>query len=151
MHCYCNSYNTSQTGRSGARMIVDNKTYWWRGALKTNGSANAICVNPLNWWQRGAAPARDNAGSLPFPSAPFGRSAKPLPALVHNLTGAACRDSLLQVDVPWSAPSGFTDKLSLLFGSYHLNDYGFFYDALRRNAVDRVSAWEGKNRAGVGR
>lgn len=135
------SYNTSQTGRSGARMIVDGKTYWWQGKLITGGAPNAICVNPLDWSRRGAAPAGANAGSLPFPTAPFGTTAKPLPALVRNLTGAQCRDSLLEVDVPWSAPSGFTDKLSIIFGSYHLNDYGFFYDALRRNAIDRVAGW----------
>lgn len=139
------SYNTIEAGRSGARMIVDNKTYWWRGALKINGQAKAICVNPLIWNERGSAPASANAGSLPFPTAPFGRAAKPLPALVRNLTGAVCRDSLLEVDVPWSAPSGFIDKLSLIFGSYHLNDYGFFYDALRRNAIDRVGAWTAAN------
>ncbi|WEK42486.1 MAG: DUF3089 domain-containing protein [Candidatus Sphingomonas colombiensis] len=138
------SYNTSQVGRSGARMIVDGKNYWWRGKLVTNGAPNAVCVNPLTWRRQVAAPASANTGSLPFPEAPFGGAAKPLPPLVRNLTGAACRDSLLEVDVPWSAPSGFIDKLSLVFGSYHLNDYGFFYDALRQNAIGRVDAWRTK-------
>ena len=141
------SYNTSQVGRSGARMIVDTKTYWWRGALVLDGKSNAICVNPLNWSQKDAAPASANAGSLPFPAAPFGSTAKPLPELVRNLTGAVCHDRLLDVDIPWSAPSGFIDKLSVALGSYHLNDYGIFYDALRRNAVDRVDAWRGVNAA----
>lgn len=140
------SYNTSETGRGGARMLVDNKTYWWRGALRTNGQARAICVNPLTWRQRGAGPASANTGSLPFPRAPFGHAARPLPILVRNLTGAFCRDSLLDVDIPWTAPSGFIDRLSLLFGSYHLNDYGMFYDALGRNAVDRIDAWTATGR-----
>lgn len=140
------SYNTSQAGRSGARMIVDGRNYWWRGKFVTNGKPNSICVNPLNWKQQGAAPANANGGSLPFPTAPFGTTAKPLPALVTKLSGAECRNSLLEINVPWGAPSGFTDKLSWIFGSYHLNDYGLFYDALRRNAIDRSRAWMTANR-----
>jgi hypothetical protein len=139
------SYNTSQEGRSGARMIVDNKTYWWRGKRVTNGPSNAICVNPLTWRQQGTAPASTDGGSLPFPKGPWGSGARPLPNLAVNLTGAACRKNLLEIDVPWSAPSGFRDKLTVFFGSYHLNDYGIFYDALRRNAVDRVMAWQRAN------
>ena len=142
------SYNTNQTGRTGARMITNGKRYWWRGKLEADGKSNAVCVNPLNWKQQGAAPASANIGSLPFPVAPFGQTAKPLPALVVNLTGAVCHERLLDVDVPWSAPSGFIDKLSLALGSYHLNDYGFFYDALRRNAVDKVAVWREKNSTG---
>lgn len=139
------SYNTSETGRSGARMIVDNRAYWWRGRHVTNGRSRAICVNPLTWRRDGAASASTNGGSLPFPAAPFGRTAKPLLPLVPALTGATCRDGLLDVHIPWSAPSGFVDKLSIVFGSYHLNDYGIFYDALRRNAADRVAAWQAAN------
>lgn len=135
------SYNTSEAGRNGARMIVDNRDYWWRGRHVVNGRSRAICVNPLTWRQERAASASANDGSLPFPAAPFGSSAKPLPALAPNLTGAACRHGLLEVVVPWSAPTGYINKLSLAFGSYQLNDYGMFYAALRRNAVDRVAAW----------
>lgn len=141
------SYNTSEAGRSGTRMITDNRAYWWRGVHVVNGRSRALCVNPLTWRRHGAAPKDANHGSLPFPAAPFGTAAGTLPALVPHLTGAACRDGLLEVEVPWSAPSGFMDKLSILFGSYHLNEYGLFYDALRRNAVDRVAAWQVANHA----
>ena len=136
------SYNTSEAGRSGARMITDNRTYWWRGALTTHGRSNALCVNPLSWRNEGYAPGSANPGSLPFPKAPFARAAAPLPALAPQLTGAACDDHLLAVKIPWSAPSGFTDALSWLFGSYHLNDYGIFYASLRRNAINRVAAMQ---------
>ena len=139
------SYNTSQVGRTGARMISKGKRYWWHGKLEPDGKSEAICVNPLSWKQ-GAAPASANGGSLPFPVAPFGHTAKPLPALVPHLTGATCHEHLLDVDIGWSAPSGFIDKLSLGLGSYHLNDYGIFYDAIRRNAIDRVGAWQEKQR-----
>ena len=139
------SYNASQVGRTGARMISQKKAYWWRGARTTNGRSNALCVNPLDWSQADTAPASANPGSLPFPHPPFGRTATQLPALVPHLTGAACHDHLLDVDIPWSAPSGFTDKLSVLFGSYHLNDYGLFYGALRKNAIERSKSWIGSH------
>ncbi|CAN5293628.1 DUF3089 domain-containing protein [soil metagenome] len=139
------SYNTSETGRSGARRIVDTRDYWWRGQHVTNGPSRAICVNPLSWRREGAAPASANHGSLPFPKAPFARAAGRLPALVPELTGAACRNGLLDVHISWTAPAGFIDKLSLALGSYHLNDYGIFYDALRRNSVERVAAWQEAN------
>lgn len=142
------SYNASEVGRTGARMITDNRAYWWRGAHLTEGRSRALCVNPLTWRRAGGASAAANPGSLPFPTAPFGRSAQTFPALVPALTGATCRDGLLEVRVPWSAGSGFIDKLSLIFGSYHLNDYGLFYEALRRNAAERVAAWR---RANAGR
>jgi hypothetical protein len=139
------SYNTSETRRRGARRIVDTRDYWWRGRHLINGPSRAICVNPLTWRREGAAPASGNRGSLPFPEAPFARAAGRLPALVPELTGAVCQNGLLDIHIPWSAPAGFIDKLSLALGSYHLNDYGIFYDALRRNSAARVAAWRAAN------
>ena len=136
------SWNTAQAGRKGARMIIDNHAYWWRGAHLKPGPARAICVNPLTWNETGAAPASANPGSLPFPPAPFPTKAGVLPALTPHLTGAQCRDGLLTVDIPGDAPKGFHDTISLLTGSYHLTDYGVFYAAIRANAVDRVAAWK---------
>lgn len=134
----CRTTPASQRGRSGARILIDDKVYWWRGALKDRDQAPAVCVNPLTWTAADAAPAAANPGSLPFPTAPFGPGPKPL-ALTAHLTGAVSRNGLLDVDVPWSAPAGFHDTLTLWFGSYHLNDYGVFYTALRRNAGERVA------------
>lgn len=134
------SYNTSQFGRSGARMLIDDKTYWWRGAERSSGQTPTICVNPLTWRREGSATADANMGSLPFPKSPFGQVPKKL-ILTAYLTGASCHKGLLDVVIPWSSPVGFRDTLSVLFGSYHLNDYGLFYASLRRNAQDRVEAW----------
>ncbi len=135
------SWNTSQTGRDGAFRLVRDKTYWWRGADKTDGQPPAICVNPLNWQQTGAAPPDADSGSLPFPAPTTTRTAMSLPVLTPRLTGARCDQGLLWVDIPRSAPRGFHDILSLLYGSYHLGDYGIFYGPLRANAIDRVEAW----------
>lgn len=144
------SYNTSQAGRNGARLLIDHKTYWWQGAIKLHDPSAPICVNPLTWRDeardRTAAPASANAGSVPFPKAPFTPGPAVLP-LVPHLTGAACRNGLLEVDIPWTAPRGFRDTLSLLYGSYHLSDYGIFYSALRSNALERVRGWQAANQA----
>lgn len=134
------SWNTSQTGRNGARQLIRDKVYWWRGAQKDSGQPPAICVNPLTWRREGAAAAAANPGSLPFPKA-LPVAPGTLAALTPNLTGAACEAGLLKVDIPRSAPKGFRDILSLLYGSYHLGDYGVFYAAIRQNAADRVEAW----------
>jgi hypothetical protein len=134
------SWNTSQAGKTGAFMLIHNKTYWWRGGWKTGGPA-AICINPLTWTATNSAPASANAGSLGFPHPPFPTGAVTLPALTAHLTGAVCKDRLLYVDIDRSAPKGYHDSLSLLYGSYHVGDYGIFYSAVRTNAGDRVSAW----------
>lgn len=134
------SYNTSEQGRTGAQLITETHSYWWRGRHLEQGRSRAICVNPLTWTATGAASAAANAGSLPFPQAPFSRTAGALPPPIPHLTGAVCSNRLLNVDVPWWTP-GFGDPLRWIYGSFHLNDYGLFYAALRTNAQARVAAW----------
>ena len=135
------AWNTSQTGRRGALMQVKDAGYWWRGGVRKSGTLPAVCVNPLTWTQSGAAPASANAGSLGFPEPPFPRRAATLEPLWPHLTGAVCRDRLLDVDVPAKAPKGYHDSLALVFGSYHRNDFGLFYAAIRQNAIDRAAAF----------
>jgi hypothetical protein len=134
-------WNTSQTGRRGALMQVKDAGYWWRGGVRKSGTLPAVCVNPLTWTQEGAAPAAANAGSLGFPEPPFPRRAGGLEPLWPHLTGAVCRDKLLDVDVPGAAPRGYHDTLALVFGSYHRHDFGMFYAAIRQNAADRAAAF----------
>lgn len=135
------AWNTSQTGRKGAMMQVQKAPYWWKGEDRNSGTLPAICTNPLTWNSDGAAPASANAGSLPFPAAPFPTQAATLDPLWPHLTGAVCKDKLLDVEVPKNGPAGYHDSLSLLFGSYHKNDFGLFYAAVRQNAIDRVAAF----------
>jgi len=134
-------WNTSQTGRNGALIQVRNAGYWWKGADRKSGALPAVCTNPLTWTSKDAAPASANAGSLPFPAAPYPAHAGTLEALWPHLTGAVCKDKLLTVDVPHTAPRDYHDSLALLFGSYHRNDYGMFYAAIRQNGIDRVAAF----------
>jgi hypothetical protein len=136
------SYNASK-GWKPARMVIEGKSYWWQGEWKQQGDPQAICVNPLTWRADGPAAAPEaNLGSLAFPQEPFPQRAVRLTALEPRLTGAMCKDQMLEVDLPSSTPKGFSDTLSSLFGSYHLNDYGLFYANLRQNAMDRVAAWQ---------
>lgn len=134
-------WNTSQTGHTGALIMVRDAKYWWKGAVRRSGSLPAVCINPLTWTANGAAPASANAGSLGFPAPPYPQHAVTLPALWPHLTGAVCTDKLLAVDVPSEAPPGYHDSLALLYGSYHRNDFGMFYAAIRQNAIDRVAAY----------
>ena len=121
--------------------MIHDKSYWWRGQERQSGQLPAICVNPLTWTENDAAPVAANAGSMPFAEAPYPVAAATLPALTPHLTGAVCKDKLLDVDVP-AKPPGYHDALSLLFGSYHRSDYGLFYAAIRANAIDRVTAFK---------
>jgi hypothetical protein len=102
-------------------------------------------VNPLTWRNQAqnneAAAASLNPGSLPLPQARFDAPPPRLPPLTPNLTGARCHAGMLEVDLR-DAPSAFSDRLTRLAGSYHLNDYGLFYGALRENAARRVRAWD---------
>jgi hypothetical protein len=139
------AWNAAKPGSRLARIVIEDKTYWWRDALKNADQAPAICVNPLTWRAQAndatAASAERNPGSLPLPRAPFPTMAAPLPALTPHLTGARCHNGMLDVDLAADAPAAYGDALTRLAGSYHLNDYGLFYMALRENAVRRVKAW----------
>jgi hypothetical protein len=131
------SWNASKIGSAIARIVINDKTYWWNGALKDADQPPAICVNPLTWRAgstEAATPAEANPGSMPLP-----RTA-PLPTLTPGLTGARCHDGMLEVDLS-DGPEAYGDQLTRLAGSYHLNDYGLFYGALRENAVTRIAAW----------
>jgi len=135
------AWNANQSGRMGALKLTTHASYWWRGAVRSENQPLALCVNPLNWSEAQAAPASDNLGSLPLPRRSNGpQVAITLPPLVAHLTGAACRDGVLDVDVAFFN-SEFHDPLSRLYGSYHVIDYGLFYENIRRNAILRVDAW----------
>lgn len=138
------SWNAGKIGSLTSRIVIHDKTYWWRGTWRSEDQAPALCVNPLTWRAGDAAaptPAAENPGSLPFPAEPWPRTAVVLAPLDRHLTGARCHGGMLEVDLPSTAGPGYSDGLTRLAGSYHLNDYGLFYAALRANAADRTAAW----------
>lgn len=138
------SWNASKVGSRLARLVVDDGTYWWRGGWRAQDQGGAICVNPLTWRRQtssdATAPAALNPGSMPLPRPPFPTSAETLPPLTPGLTGARCRNGMLEVDLS-DAPPAYGDLLTRLAGSYHMADYGLFYASVRENASLRVAAW----------
>lgn len=143
------SWNTNERGLLGMVKLTGHPRYWWQGAYITPKTPPAaVCVNPLTWTSKGAAPASDNLGgeTLPKPMPAETAHAVTLPEPQRAVTGAQCRDTVLRVDVSWFNLA-FQDKLSLLYGSFHLMDYGLFYQNIRQNAILRVAAFE--NRQGT--
>jgi hypothetical protein len=135
------SWNSNQKGRTGTFKLTEHPTYWWQGALKHNGQPAAICVNPLTWREQGMAASSANLGSLSLPTGKRANAlATPLPQPTVGLTGAMCHDGVLDVDIPFFN-SRYHDLLSRIYGSYHVFDYGLFYENIRRNAIGRVAAW----------
>lgn len=141
------SWNTSKAGRDGAKRLTEKSRYWWQGEMRKEDIPPAVCVNPLTWTRSGRAPATGNPGSLPLPEAEGGVSlptpARALSQPIAGLTGAQCKDGLLEVEL--SQTEGFDDILTLLYGSYHRSDYGLFWSALRENAKVRTRAWGAQN------
>jgi hypothetical protein len=64
-----------------------------------------------------------------------------LQAATAALTGAACNQGLLDVDVP-PFKRGYSSLLRILYGSFHVLDYGVFYENIRQNALQRTQAWQ---------
>jgi len=137
------SWNTSQTGRTGAFKLTRNATYWWKGAFRNSHTTPAVCVNPLTWTEAGGAPPSANLGSLSLPKLKGHDGelkAMTLPEPTPALTGAVCRESLLDVNIPlWKM--AYQNALVWVYGSYHVADYGLFYENIRGNAIQRVEAW----------
>jgi Protein of unknown function (DUF3089) len=138
------SWNTTQVGRRGAERLIHDTNYWWRGAWKATRLPPAVCVNPLSWREDGPAPASANLGSETLLET-FGDQSpsKPivLQAVTPALTGAQCNQGLLDVDVsPFKR--GYGSLLRVVYGSFHVLDYGMFYENIRQNAVQRTRAWQ---------
>jgi hypothetical protein len=92
---------------------------------------DTLCVNPISGVQDGAAPPRDNAGTL-IPTADM-RNAD----LQRGVVGAQCRNGLLVMD-------GMPPRLGsfvLPGNNYHVYDYALFWGSIRRDAERRLAAW----------
>ena len=138
------SWNTTQVGRRGAERLIHETNYWWHGAWKSAGLPDAVCVNPLSWRREGSAPASANLGSETLSETVDDQSpAMPivLQAATPAITGAACDQGLLAVDVP-PFRRGYNSMLRIVYGSFHLLDYGMFYENIRQNALHRTQAWQ---------
>ncbi len=92
---------------------------------------DVLCVNPITGTEGGAAPPKDNPGTL-VPSADllFAR-------LEQATVGAHCDKGLLVLDgqIPPLGP------YVLPGNNYHVYDYALFWGAIRRDAERRLAAW----------
>jgi len=108
-------------------------TTWSEGRYHLAGGVANTCVNPLTWTLDTAAPASANLGGLPFV-----KSTENFPAVIRELTGAACQGGLLVVSPP-------TDSIGFTFGvnrgDYHIYDYNLFYMNIRANVAERIAAF----------
>jgi hypothetical protein len=127
-------WNTVRQGHEDQRRR-ERAIIWWNGRYQPVSGLPLVCVNPLTWTPGGSASAAANIGAVYN----AGRDA-PMPAPVPQVTGAACENDLLGVDIPWRERRHFSDVLTL-FGVYHDFDYSLFYMNIRANAKARVDSF----------
>jgi len=100
----------------------------------TTQGATSVCVNPLTFdTRKPALAAAGNPGTLPGQP-----SSAPLPATRAGVLGAACDQGYLRTDVP--AGDDYATVL-LPGGSLHFNEFDFFFDSIRANALRRVESF----------
>ena len=96
---------------------------------------DGLSINPINWKRDDTyAPAKDNLGSL------MGKIIIPgiIDARVDTIRGSVI------VTTSEAKPFAINEPEAVpLFGPecYHRNDYGFFYNNLKQNIVDRIKAF----------
>jgi hypothetical protein len=127
-------WNTVRAGRTDQRRKTNGVT-WLDGRYQPIAGRPLVCVNPLDWQRDSTAGATLLRGALPYPG-----SGKPLGMPVEHLTGAACKDGALEIDIPPGRRTGFRDLLTAT-GDYHDFDYSLFYMNLRANAIERAAAF----------
>lgn len=129
--CYLN-WN-SLTADADTSQWTEKSKVWVDGTLTPIAGRNVACVNPLTGALGANAEEDTNHGALPLV---IGDS--PLEPLVSGLTGAACVDGLLIVELDDDV-SGFS--FGVRSGDYHLYDYNLFYANIREDVARRVSAF----------
>jgi len=120
---------------------------WFNGSYAKMGGRPLIQVNPLSWELNGpAVPAARNPGSLPAME-----GTTETPALIPAVCGADASGKVLIInkpEVPGFAMPETEDRpaLNTKYGDYHNYDYQLFYESMRKNALDRVKAFLGREK-----
>ncbi len=96
--------------------------------------ADMLCVNPLTGTKDGAAPPQANPGTL-VPSADLTSA-----VLEPGKVGGRCDKGLLLIDgeIPPLGP------YVLPGNNYHVYDFALFWEAIRRDAERRMTAWRNR-------
>jgi hypothetical protein len=132
------TWNSVRCGHDDRRRREDS-VIWWDGRYQPISGRPLVCVNPLRWEKNVSADADANLGAVYS----AGRE-QPIPAPVVGLTGAACENGLLGIQIPFAERRHFSDVLTIT-GVYHDFDYSLFYMNIRANAIERVRAYESNN------
>ena len=96
-----------------------------------------ISINPINWKRDDTpASAKENLGSLTFD----GKLVTPgfADARIDTVRGSVVVTTITD-PVPYAIPADG----AIMFGpeSYHLHDYGFFFNNIKQNVADRIKAY----------
>jgi pimeloyl-ACP methyl ester carboxylesterase len=123
-----------------------------QAALRVRTPEPMLCVNPLTWTRNAGASASFHLGAVAstgkFDLSPFGKDTsaqaafRPLEQPEAGITGAECWNGVLLVSDISKQSVGM--GLAMPGGNYHGLDYPLFYMNLRKNAIERVSAFIGK-------
>ncbi|HRX89692.1 MAG TPA: DUF3089 domain-containing protein [Steroidobacteraceae bacterium] len=131
-HCLL-GWNATKRDSDMEPLIARNQERLRRTTGQTEG-AQAVCVNPLTFdVQQPAASAATNPGTLPGKPGPG-----PLPATRAGVLGASCDSGYLRTDLP---PGDDYATIVLPGGSLHFNEFDFFFDSIRANAITRVESF----------
>ena len=102
------------------------------GTIIIPEGVKTLSINPLNWKTDSTpADASLNLGAV------MGTGAEPIPGLCGAYIGG--RGELVVTGV---TPDEYPPGLDVFpEGAYHLYDYMFFFENLRKNVADRTAAW----------
>ena len=98
----------------------------WQRPATPDESIPSVVVNPLSW-------TTDDA-LVPYAENPGGALRKL--RLIEGLSDAQVNDNILWINRP-----DFFGKRIIKMDNWHVADYNLFYESVRRNAVDRVTAF----------
>ncbi len=106
------------------------------GTLVNPAGTRALSINPLNWKTDGTkADKALNKGAV------MSTGAEPQPALCGAYIGS--RGELVVTDV---AAADYPAAIDIFpEGSYHVYDYMFFFENLRKNVAARTAAWQAEH------
>jgi hypothetical protein len=131
----------SLTADADPRFFTEDVVIWVGNAYRKSKGISILQVNPLSWLINGGkVSASNNPGSLP--SDP-GSNLRPL---MKEITSADASGNMLVIEKP-AVTSDFPGDgpdaplLNADKGDYHNYDYQLFYESIRKNAMDRVSAY----------
>jgi hypothetical protein len=132
---------------------TENSVPNWFGDRYVRTDDRWLCVNPLSWeYNEEAVSAGQNPGSRPAQNeynlysfggdVPVGLTWEAPESSVQGLASAQCVDGVLRAE---DVEPGPFDGQSW-GGNYHSLEYALYYDSIRDNAQQRVTAWWSEQR-----